>query len=329
MKKVLLSLQKITVTDFAVAAIGSILAVFVFLPNSQDIDNYLTMFDERSAYPIDLTLTSEFLFWRWAQWVGSLGGSLYLALMPLSLLTLLLKLRAFRFFGVSSFCTYICYFCIFYLLHDCTQIRISFALAFALWACVYIKHKQWWLVALLSFLSLGFHITAPLLPLMFAACQNKTICKYSWLALIAGIFAFIGQFSIMETTIAPIIGLLGGSYLDYIAPTRLETQNASGLMFIYAFLLSILLLCLHCWKQLNPRHNTHLFSTCLAVCVYGTALMFWFYDTVAVASRLADILTLLMVPLLATAISTSQAIFRYLSFSILLLFFAMRMVQLF
>jgi hypothetical protein len=324
-----LRIQKTIILDCFFAIVGSTVATLILMPISKDFENYLALFKDMrlSLEGLDFSITSESLFWGWLQLIANYGGELSLALFPIVLLTFFMKLRAFRFLGFSYFYMGLCYLSIFYLLHEGTQVRISSALAFSLWSCIWMVQSRWWLAFLFGLLSLGFHLTGPLLPMIFFCCyQSVFFRRISWLALAAGVLAFTLKLSVMDLIARPVFELLGGRYLDYGNDALLETQNTSG---GFALFLSALLLLLHYWKRLNPRHNTHLFSTCLAVCVYGVALMFWFYDTLAVASRLGEMLNLLIIPLLAIAISTSQAAFRYLSLSILLLFFAMRIIQLF
>lgn len=324
--------KKQSAIEYLWAFIGTLVAIVICLPISNDGDAYNGLFDD---LPIDfgafdVSITSEYLFWGWMQWVKSIDGTLAVALIPIIFFTLLFKLKAFKHFGENTFYLYLSYASIFYLLNEGTQLRISAALGFALLSCVAIKEHKWGWAVLLCIASFGFHITSLLLPLVFFASYSyHRIQKLSWIFLWSGVLVFIAKISIIDIIVTPVVGLLGGRYLDYISNNRLETQNSSGLAFIYAFLLCSILVFLHYWAKMNPSRKTPLFNTCLAVCVYGNGLLFWLFTVVAVAARLCDILTILIIPLLGTAIGSSQRTFRYLSIFILGLFTVMRIQQLY
>ena len=321
-------LKKQNAFEYLWAFIGTLIAIVICLPISNDGEAYNGLFDDLPVDigAFDISITSEYLFWGWMQWVKSIGGTLPIALIPLIFFTLLFKLKAFKHFGENTFYLYLSYASIFYLLNEGTQLRISAALGFALLSCVAIKKHKWGLAILLCIASFGFHITSLLLPLVFFACYNHhRIQRFSWVFLWSGVLVFIAKISIIDIIVTPVVSVLGGRYLDYISNSRLETQNSSGLAFIYAFALCSVLVFLYCWAKANPNRKTPLFNTCLAVCIYGNGLLFWLFTVVAVAARLCDILTILIIPLLGTAIGSSQRTFRYLSVLILGFFMLMRM----
>jgi hypothetical protein len=327
-----INLKKLSVIEYLWAFIGTVVAILICLPISNDGEAYSNLFSDLplDSSAFDISITSEYFFWGWLQWVKSIGGSLPVALIPIIFFTLLFKLKAFKHFGGNTFYLYLTYACTFYLLNEGTQLRISAALGFALLSCVAIKERKWMMALILCIASFGFHITSLLLPLVFFVCyKNRRIQKLSWLFLFSGILAFLTNLSIVDNVVLPVAGLLGGRYLDYISSARLETQNSSGLAFVYAFVLCSVVVFLYYWAKFNPSRRTYLFNTCLSVCVYGNGLLFWLYTTVAVAARLSDILTILIIPLLATAISTSQRAFQCIAILILGLFVLMRMQQLY
>lgn len=320
-------IKKQNAVEYLWAFIGTVIAIVVCLPISNDGEAYHNLFNDLPVdiNAFDVSVTSEYLFWGWMQLVKSIDGTLPLALIPVIFFTLLFKLKAFKYLGGNTFYLYLSYASIFYLLNEGTQLRISAALGFALLSCVAIKQRNWGWAVLLCIASFGFHITSLLLPLVFFTCYKyHRIQKMSWFFLWSGVLAFMAKISVIDIVVTPVVSLVGGRYLDYVSSGRLETQNSSGLAFVYAFLLCSVLVFLHFWAKMNPRRKTPLFDTCLAVCVYGNGLLFWLFTVVAVAARLCDILTILIIPLLGTAIGSSQRILRYLAVFILGLFSLMR-----
>lgn len=310
--------------EYALAIIGSFIAVYIFSPISKDGDAYLNIYEN-----IFDQVEIEYLFRSWLEFGSVLEVSFSTILLPLIFFTLLLKFKALKQFGAYSVYGYVAYGAIFFLLHDCSQLRISAALAFALWSCIAIIHRKWLYALLLSLAAVGFHISSILLPIVFAACfYSNTVKKYSWLFLLLGILSFQLKISIINILTSSIMNLFGGRYTDY-TELLVKEQNSSGLAFIYATLLSTLLIFLYYWGKANSKILPKSYSALLSTCVYGCGLLFWFYETVAVASRLSDVLLILIVPLLAIVISNLRFVFQCLATILLCGFFSVRILQLF
>lgn len=316
--------KKRSLVEYALAMFGAIIAVYICFPISKDGDTYQEIFENISDHA-----EIEYLFRSWLELGQALEGSLTFVLLPLIFFTLLLKLKAFKYLSNNYEYAYIAYFAIFFLLHDCSQLRISAALAFALWSCVAIMHRKWIYALLLCLIAFGFHISSLLLPIVFSTCfYSKTMGKISWFFLFSSAVIYFLKIPIMEIATQQVSLLLGGRYIYYTNVMPNE-QNTSGLAFVYATLLGIVLVTIYHWGKANTESLPKAYLAMLSTCVYGCGLMFLLYETVAIASRLSDVLVILIVPLLAVVISNTKYIYTSLSLMFLGVFFSARLFQLF
>ncbi len=308
--------------------------VIYCLPNSKDSIAYHMLLDElpntfdRFNYP-----SLEYLFWGWLHINKVMGFNLAFALTPLSFLALHMKFKVFNAFGKSSLYVPLAYVSIFYLLHEGSQLRIAIGLAFALCACLAIAQRNRLKAIVLIATSVGFHLSAALLPFVFYCCFfSLFIQRLSWFFLGASVFAYIKSFDAIEaitTLFSYILPSLDARYLLYTDDSFRINQNSSGLFIAYGFILSFLLIFLHYWFKKHIGLQTRLLKVCLAVCVFGDGLLFFLRDFVVVASRLSDVLTILIIPLIATVIRASCIQVRLLSIAALASFFLIRGYQLF
>ncbi len=312
------------VIDYALAFLGGVFAAYICLPISKDGDAYLFFYQDASNYT-----SSEYLFWIWLNIGDHLGMSLSAILLPLLFLTLLLKLKAFKQLGANTGYVYLVYVAVFYLLHEGTQLRISSGLAFSLCSCVYATRRQWFLACLLALVAVGFHITAPLLPIVFTLCfYSKKTRKLSWWFLALGVLVYAGRISVIEIVTGQFAAVLGGRYTMY-TDSLMDDQNSSGLVFVYAFLLATLLVVLAFWGRKKLQILPKTYSALVATSVYGCAVLFWLHETTAAASRMSDVLAITVVPLVAIAIARVYISFQVASVILLAGFFYMRLFQLF
>ncbi len=304
---------------------GSIVAVYMLIPISKDIDSYQEIFSHITDH-----VEIEYLFRNWLNIGSTLDASFAATLLPLIFLIFFLKLKAFQRLGAHSLgCVFLTYIAVFFLLHESAQLRIACALAFALWSCAEIIRRRWSYAILLCILGIGFHKTSVLLPVVFGACyHSKAINKFSWFFLFLGLLIFSLKIPIIDKVIAPVINFFGGRYFFYIS-SLMEQQNSSGLFFVYAFLLGALLIFLYFWGRANSKRLPEIYWVLLSTCVYGCGLLFWLYETVAIASRLSDVIVVLIVPLLAIVITKVKLLLRFLIFMLLGGFFSARVYQLF
>ena len=134
--------------EHALTLVGVLVAAFICLPISKDGQAYLFFYEDASNW-----ISTEYLFWGWLEIGDYFHAPLSIIIFPLLYLALLLKLRAFKQLGVNTWYVYLVYLSAFYLLHEGTQLRISTALAFALWSCVFSMRGQWLRALLLAFIA--------------------------------------------------------------------------------------------------------------------------------------------------------------------------------
>lgn len=309
--------------DIALAMIGAAIAAYICLENSKDGYAYAYFYEDAANYN-----TAEYLFWGWLELGDYFGLSLANVIFPLLFVTLLIKLKVFQRFGASPTYCYLGYLSVFYLLHEGTQLRISCALALALLSCICVMRKQWFLALVWCCMAFGFHITSPLLPIVFAACYYyKNARKLSWYFLATGMVLYAFNISILQL-INQLTDVVGGRYVSY-SESLLDDQNSSGLAFVYAFLLGALLVFIIFWGRDKLKNLPAAYPALLASSVYGCALLFWLHETTAIASRLSDVLVITVVPLLAMVIARVSVVFQFTSVLLLIGFFALRLMQLF
>lgn len=311
--------------EHALTLLGVLIAAFVCLPISKDGQAYLFFYEDASNW-----ISTEYLFWGWLEIGDYFRAPLEIILLPLLYMALLLKLRAFKQLGANTGYVYLVYLSAFYLLHEGTQLRISTALAFALWSCIFSMRRQWIRAGLLVCIAVGFHITSPLLPIVFTACYYyRRVRVWSWYILLFGFVCYLLNISVIRILTGQLTAILGGRYLMY-SESLLDEQNTSGLANVYAVLLSLLLVFLHFWaKQRYSYVLPKAYAALLSTSVFGAAILFWLYETTAVASRMSDVLAITVVPLIAIVIARVSLPFRLVSVILLSGFFYLRMFQLF
>jgi EpsG family len=299
-------------------------AVIICLPISKDGQAYLFFYENAENW-----ISTEYLFWGWLEIGDYFRAPLAIALVPLLYLAMLLKFRAFKQLGANTWYLYLVYLSVFYLLHEGTQLRISTALAFALWSCIYAMRGQWLRASLLICIAMGFHITSPLLPLVFTTCYYYRGARVgAWYVLFIGFFCYVLNISLIRILTGQLTAILGGRYLIY-SDSLLDEQNTTGLANVYAVLLSLLLVFLHLWAKRHSYVLPKAYQALLSTSVFGAAILFWLYETTAVASRLSDVLAITVVPLLAIVIARVSLSFQLASVVLLGGFFYMRLFQLF
>lgn len=310
--------------EHVLTLLGVLIAVIICLPLSKDGQAYLFFYEDAENW-----ISTEYLFWGWLEIGDYFRASLATVLVPLLYLAMLLKLRAFKQLGANTWYLYLVYLSAFYLLHEGTQLRISTALAFALWSCICSMRGQWFRAGLLVCIAVGFHITSPLLPLVFTACYYYRGARVAaWYVLFIGFVCYLLNISLIRILTGQLTAILGGRYLIY-SDSLLDEQNTSGLANVYAVLLSLLLIFLHYWAKRHSYVLPKAYQALLSTSVFGAAILFWLYETTAVASRLSDVLAITTVPLLAIMIARVRFPFRLLSVLLLGGFFYLRLFQLF
>lgn len=296
---------------------------------SFDFPEYVRTFDSfkfHHPYP-----SFEYIFWGIIEALTTIGTPYHLAIFFIFIGTIHIKIIAIKKLSSQSTWPLIfIYISIFFLLHECTQLRIACGLSFSLFSCHFIIEKKYYLALFLACISVGFHITAPLLTFIFFLCFSNSLFQR-----IAIIFSTIGAalFLLKASIIFPLMSstmlLLGGRYIDYTNKLIAQGQNKSGLVFVYAFFVLGILILLKIWAQKNITKLPPSFNALLATSIYGIGVIFWLYETVAIGSRLSDVLLITIVPVIAIFIANTSFFYKTAAYSALGLFFLARIYQLF
>lgn len=315
--------KKIEIIEFFLLFFSSCIAAFILQPISPDSNAYYLLFN--NVEKINFSWKAESIFLGILCFAKLLKISLYLALLPFIYLTLALKLKAFKYFGLQTYYIFFCYLSLFFLMHEGIQIRIAIALGFALLACIEIVENRIFLSFLLSLISVGFHVTSILLPLVFYFnYHSKFIRKFSWFFFMLGILFYCTKISLINYLVTPYLEFFDDKYLNYTDSSRLMNQNSSGLAFYYAFSLAILIIFLNYIKKFYLFTNNILMEVNIAVCTYGIGIIFWMYETVSVGMRLSDILVIFLVPILASMINQSQYLMQFMAIIMLCVSFVLK-----
>lgn len=322
------SLFEMTMHTFSSVLLAG-LAAFFLNAHSLDAGEYAKTFEAiKNHAPY---ITSEFLFWGIIDGCSSFGLPINGALFLLFTGTLVIKFSAYaRLANQPAWILVFVYLATFYLLHEGTQLRIAYGLAFSLWSCVLLTSKRYVLALLCCCISAGFHITAPLLTAVFGLCLLSLLFQKSAIVFcVAGVAFFLFKISIILPLVSSATLLLGGHYTSYTSKLIEQGQNKSGLAFVYAFCVLGVLISLKLWARTNPDKLPSAFNPLLATSIYGVGLIFWLYETIAIGSRLSDVLLITIIPVIAVFIVNASLFYKTATYSVLALFFAARVYQLF
>ena len=319
-----------TIFNLLIALTMALSAIYLFLSDSKDGLFYQEAFGELND---DIYYSArDFLFWGGLYLFKLLGFGFAISLVPILCLSLSLKLNALSFFGNGFLFVVLGYSAIFFLLHESCQLRIAIGLSFALSACQAIVMRRVLMSLLMVILGAGFHSMSVLLPVVFCLSWSSIkIRKFSWFFLFAGIAFFLnGQlFGVYTITELLDLGLLDEHYRGYIEHSRLQTQDSSGLMIPYAFALTCVLIIICMWLKRNKQYSTALLECCLAVCVFGNGILFLMYDAVAFASRISDVLIILIIPLISVIANRVSFLYQLIIVLAFVMIFCARYYQLY
>lgn len=115
---------------------------------------------------------------------------------------------------------------------------------------------------------------------------------------------------------ANALTLYDDRYFDYFYPSFLEGQNKSGLFYYYIFVMTVLVvyISLVAFEINSKLLRVQIFVTAISVCI-----LIFLSNYVAIASRLSDVLGILLVPVLSS-LSSKPFLKRYLRNGIVLFF---------
>ncbi len=303
------------------------LAAFYFFDYSADRDVYFSAINN-SIYTNEFP-SSELLFWSWFIILSKIGFEIKLSIFLLLIITTEIKFKQLKYFSSCHYsCILFVYISYYYLLHDCTQLRISCALSFGLLSCNSIRNSKYFTSVGYLLLAIGFHISIIILPLIFFICSKyKAIVKIAPLFFLICFLFYLFDISILNFLTHSIVDYMGGKYIDYTTVFLDNQQNTSGLAFYYY--LFLLALIFYMDLSVSRLSNFNLYALIKSINIYGLGLMFLFYETVAIASRLADVVLIFMIPLFCMFFTVAEKIHRIIITIILICVFVLRLNQLF
>lgn len=298
------ALSAIDLAGNFVFTIGCILcALFVSIyssAHSADADEYRRIYDAIvfGGESVEAISRKEILYYLWNSAVGVLGISFEAFLFISTLIFLPLKLMAFKQLsrGVGLGTIWCIYVALYFFLHESIQYKISWALAFAAWACVLISRKLFLRAAALTVLGAGFHVTSILLPLTFFLSMyvlRGRGSKFGFILILMLLYPFASLFADAG---GHILGMYDPRYLDYLSSGILEGQNKTGLFcpYVMLMLMFVAYILTGVLKFDSEKLRAQAFVLCISV---GVLILFSGY--VSMASRLSDVLAVLFVPVLA------------------------------
>lgn len=240
---------------------------------------------------------NEYLFKLMAYILGnSIGFAASMMLMTIIFLTL--KLQYLGKITNHFYLAVFFYSCFYLFLLEGTVARVGFATAFVMMAFYYFKIEQFWKSFFLILVSSQIHLTSILFLLIFPL---YFIPRASWIALC--IFLIAPLFPAFEISIFSIlidlISVVNPKYLGYNNPAYLAAQNSTGLFFPFIIFFCLLIAGIY-WYLREQISSNKFLQTMLLICMAGISFMWIFYDHVAVAARIGELLLIPVVILLCS-----------------------------
>ena len=294
-----------TVASNAIVGFGCIFAaLFVSRYSSMhspDAAEYRQIYEtiKNAGWQFDFFSRREVLYFFWNGLAGWFGLTFEGYLFVSTVIFCSAKLFAFNRLGrgVGLIPIFLIYVSLYFLLHDAIQYKISFALTFAIWACVFLSENRTSFAALNTVLALGFHPSAILLP--FAYLFSKIIQKNRlliFLTVCVWMLLCLVERNLAEALVA-IVGRFEPRYLDYLDGWTLSRQNRSGLFFPYVILSAAFVA--YVTVNLSKRFESESVRSQLGVLIIAVGILVLFRNYVSMANRLSDVLSILMIPVLA------------------------------
>jgi hypothetical protein len=317
---------------WVISIILSLAAVYIGMPASRDGWEYQSAYSKlNSQFEIHDLVKKDALFWIWMQIAKNFALSFQSAILPIICLSLHLKTKVLASLSDGNpLSVYAIYFLTYYSLHECTQLKISIALGFSMYACLMFTKRNILPAVIFSILGIGFHPTSLILVLIFLLCYlNSLSRKISWYLIPVCIVVLAADFSFTKELIHATLERVGGHYKEYIDVSENGTQNKSGLLYPYIGIIISILYFIKININSPKDRDTLASDAALATAAYGLSILLVANTYVAVAIRLSDILFLPLVAVLATYINYASLYGKYCTALLLIFFFFIRTIYLF
>jgi hypothetical protein len=286
----------------------SLLSMFVtyFTPYfSSDYINYEIEFNAFSEVNIFIIKRLEYLFYGWNYIYKAIGLDYSTFLFFSTFIFLWMKLKYLKLIGEyyalekSSYLKMtLIYISMFFLIHDCIQLKISWALAWVLLGCLYYKKNHFIKSILFAMVGTLFHPTSIIL--YFAFILSNLLKKFPLaIILLLTFFMSIAVYFSVET-IFYFAQSLNVKYGDYLIRMKNIKQNGTGLFYYYLFFFTMFIsfIVLKFWKK-----KFYNIRPLLIISIFSCVPLFGFSSYVILASRFNDILTIFLVLLFSFILS--------------------------
>lgn len=288
-----------------------ILSLFVSLYSSKyssDADEYRIIYESINSNQVLFYETGRaeliYYFWNWICTRVGLGFEYFLFFS--TLLFMPLKIGALHVIsGMNGrFRSLVIYLLIFFLLHECIQYKIAWAVSIALWACVFFSRRKWFFGGFLTLIAAGFHISVIFLPLSFLI--SYIFIKHYKIYGLKILLMFCGvAFLLIYFAIENVINIVDVRYFDYFSEDRLSIQNSSGLFYFYAIGLTLMAYWVSHQLNKNAPYEVQVSNFLMYISV---AILYVLHQYVSMASRLSDVFLVMVIPLVNQIIREKRKI---------------------
>lgn len=283
-------INKSTLAAFTIALVGAVAAALL-MPVSRDYLNYIDMFNESANSPniFQAVQTIELTY----SITAYLTKNIFVTSLILGLIALNVKINFFAKYKDVTFIAVAYYFARFFLVHDVTQVRISFAIAMLIIAYLRLQKAEFFygfcflIIAVLSHTS-----TLVYLPIIYIAATIKKPEAFlkkavRVIVILVPIFVICATLILSQIPIADIIANLPDARLGnyYSEDYNVAVPNLFTDVFFYLKVAALLTLILSPLNSENKVRDAR-FGI---VFLFSLAFFVLFHGIYAIASRLADI----------------------------------------
>jgi hypothetical protein len=211
------------------------------------------------------------------------------------------------------------YIIMYSLLFDATLVRTGFATTLIIISLFFFKEKK--MISSFFFIlwASQLHLTAILYLIIFPIYKSEKLKK-----LIHYIFLISPLAYILNTPLSDYLFLatqiITDKYLEYNSEGYIEMQNNTGLYIPFATIFYLILIFLYINTK-KAIFESKFLSTIYSICALGSTYMWLFFDRVAPATRLGEIMLFPITILISEAVenNTNNArILNFFAFSLLL-----------
>lgn len=288
-----IKLDKISFLFFFIALIGTFIAVSL-MPYSKDYSNYLEMFDSYTHSPnlINSIQTTELTY----SITAYLTKSLIITSFLLGIVALSIKMFFISKYKQVAYIAAAYYFARFFIVHDVTQVRISFAIGMLLVAYRTLTNRKYglsfsfFLLAIISHTSTLIYIPVILVagrvrnPHLFLRKSIK-YCLYLVLIVLLTSTFILDKIPVVEiASNLPDIRL----YNYFIEEYDFEIPKLYTDIFFFLKLFALLIL-IYKDPQKKELDLFEEYSRCGIVFLFGLVFFVIFHNIYPIASRLSDI----------------------------------------